>query len=246
MPDGLLNADEMSRNMPAVLPERPGAFLPHYDVNEMISYAERERANRATCLQAMQLTDTARPWDAAWAANCLRASAELSSIGVGGRNIQDRLPVPITSWRERCTVSAGALALRSRRSSPRQVVGALAGHTADSLFIIPERAEDPTAFALIDITRLEMNLERGTRSRAGARVGFVVALVGGVAYGLAQGDAESLIAGTALSSAICVPAGAIIGRRLKIETWADISLSEVEVTDVRGPDGVTIRLSLRL
>lgn len=131
--------------------------------------------------------------------------------------------------------------------SPRQVVGALAGHTADSVFIIPERAGDPTAFALLDITRLEMNLQRETRSRTGARVGFAVAVVGAVAYSLAQGDGESIIAGAALFSAVCVPAGAIIGHRLKTETWADISLSEVEVTDVPGgPDGVTIRVSLRL
>jgi hypothetical protein len=55
MPDGFLNSDEMSRNMPALLADRPGAFLPHYDDDEMISYAERERANRATYPWAMQL-----------------------------------------------------------------------------------------------------------------------------------------------------------------------------------------------
>lgn len=55
MPDGFLNADEMSRNMPTLLAERPGAFLPHYDDNGMIRYADRERANRATYPWAMQL-----------------------------------------------------------------------------------------------------------------------------------------------------------------------------------------------
>ncbi len=55
MPDGFLNADEMSRNMPTLLAERPGAFLPHYDDDGMIRYAERERANRATYPWAMQL-----------------------------------------------------------------------------------------------------------------------------------------------------------------------------------------------
>jgi len=55
MPDDFLNADEMSRNMPTLLAERPGAFLPQYDDDEMISYAERERANRATYPWAMQL-----------------------------------------------------------------------------------------------------------------------------------------------------------------------------------------------
>jgi hypothetical protein len=55
MPDGFLNADEMSRNMPALLAERPGAFLPHYDDDGMLRYAERERANRATYPWAMQL-----------------------------------------------------------------------------------------------------------------------------------------------------------------------------------------------
>lgn len=55
MPDGFLNADEMSRNMPTLLTERPGAFLPHYDDDGMLRYAERERANRATYPWAMQL-----------------------------------------------------------------------------------------------------------------------------------------------------------------------------------------------
>jgi hypothetical protein len=55
MPDGFLNADEMSRNMPALLAERPGAFLPQYDDDGMVKYAERERANRATYPWAMQL-----------------------------------------------------------------------------------------------------------------------------------------------------------------------------------------------
>jgi hypothetical protein len=55
MPDGFLNSDEMSRNMPTLLAERPGAFLPHYNDDEMINYAERERANRATYPWAMQL-----------------------------------------------------------------------------------------------------------------------------------------------------------------------------------------------
>jgi hypothetical protein len=55
MPDGFLNSDEMSRNMPALLAERPGAFLPHYDDDGMLRYAERERANRATYPWAMQL-----------------------------------------------------------------------------------------------------------------------------------------------------------------------------------------------
>jgi hypothetical protein len=55
MPDGFLNADEMSRNMPTLLAERPGAFLPLYDDDGMLSYAERERANRATYPWAMQL-----------------------------------------------------------------------------------------------------------------------------------------------------------------------------------------------
>ncbi|UCC81506.1 MAG: hypothetical protein JSW46_10835 [Gemmatimonadota bacterium] len=54
-PDGFLNADEMSRNMPTLLAERPGAFLPHYDDDGMLRYAERERANRATYPWAMQL-----------------------------------------------------------------------------------------------------------------------------------------------------------------------------------------------
>jgi hypothetical protein len=55
MPDAFLNSDEMSRNMPALLSERPGAFLPHYDDGGMASYAERELANRATYPWSMQL-----------------------------------------------------------------------------------------------------------------------------------------------------------------------------------------------
>ncbi len=55
MPGGFLNADEMSRNMPTLLAERPGAFLPHYDDDGMLRYADRERAKRATYPWAMQL-----------------------------------------------------------------------------------------------------------------------------------------------------------------------------------------------
>lgn len=55
MPDGFLNSDEMSRNMSTLLAERPGAFRPHYTDDEMVSYAERELANRATYPWAMQL-----------------------------------------------------------------------------------------------------------------------------------------------------------------------------------------------
>ena len=55
MPDAFLNADEMSRNMPALLEERPGAFMPQYDDDEMLTYARRELANRATYPWSMQL-----------------------------------------------------------------------------------------------------------------------------------------------------------------------------------------------
>ncbi len=55
MPDGFLNSDEMSRNMPTLLAERPGAFLPHYDDDEMTTYAQRELENKATYPWAMQL-----------------------------------------------------------------------------------------------------------------------------------------------------------------------------------------------
>jgi hypothetical protein len=55
MADGFLNSDELSRNMPTLLAERPGAFLPAYDDDGMLRYAERERANRATYPWAMQL-----------------------------------------------------------------------------------------------------------------------------------------------------------------------------------------------
>ncbi|UCC73556.1 MAG: hypothetical protein JSV86_03050 [Gemmatimonadota bacterium] len=54
MPDGFVSADEMSRNMPTLLAERPGAFLPHYDDDGMLRYAERQRANRVTYRWAMQ------------------------------------------------------------------------------------------------------------------------------------------------------------------------------------------------
>jgi hypothetical protein len=55
MPDAFLNSDEMSRNMETLLAERPGAFRPQYDDDEMLVYAERELANRATYPWAMQL-----------------------------------------------------------------------------------------------------------------------------------------------------------------------------------------------
>jgi hypothetical protein len=55
MPDAFLNADEMSRNMPLLLRERPGAFLPRYTDAEMLAYARRERQGREAYPWAMQL-----------------------------------------------------------------------------------------------------------------------------------------------------------------------------------------------
>jgi hypothetical protein len=55
MPDDFLNSDEMSRNMPQLLRERPGAFLPRYTDAEMLDYAERERQGREAYPWAMQL-----------------------------------------------------------------------------------------------------------------------------------------------------------------------------------------------
>lgn len=46
MPGTFLNADEMSRNMPTLLRERPGAFLPYYTDADMLAFAKRERAGR--------------------------------------------------------------------------------------------------------------------------------------------------------------------------------------------------------
>jgi hypothetical protein len=55
MPDSFFNSDEMSRNMPQLLRERPGAFLPLYTDEEMLAYAERERQGREAYPWAMQL-----------------------------------------------------------------------------------------------------------------------------------------------------------------------------------------------
>jgi hypothetical protein len=55
MPDAFLNADEMSRTMPLLLQERPGAFLPQYTDAEMLAYARRERQGREAYPWAMQL-----------------------------------------------------------------------------------------------------------------------------------------------------------------------------------------------
>ena len=55
MPDEFFNADEMSRNMPQLLRERPGAFLPRYTDAEMLAYADRERQGREAYPWAMQL-----------------------------------------------------------------------------------------------------------------------------------------------------------------------------------------------
>lgn len=46
MPDAFLNSDEMSRNMPTLLAERPGAFEPFYTDPEMLAFARRESAGR--------------------------------------------------------------------------------------------------------------------------------------------------------------------------------------------------------
>ncbi len=47
MPNAFLNS-ELSRNPPALTVERPGALLSHNNDDSVISYAEWERANRAT------------------------------------------------------------------------------------------------------------------------------------------------------------------------------------------------------
>ncbi|KPK83302.1 MAG: hypothetical protein AMS25_00080 [Gemmatimonas sp. SM23_52] len=58
--DGFLNADETSCRMPTLLAEPRRALRSHYDDDEMISYAEQARANRATQPWAMQLTPLRR------------------------------------------------------------------------------------------------------------------------------------------------------------------------------------------
>jgi hypothetical protein len=55
MPDAFLNADEMSRNLPALLADRPGAFLPQFTDADMRAYAERERQGRESYPWALQL-----------------------------------------------------------------------------------------------------------------------------------------------------------------------------------------------
>ncbi|HKJ92924.1 MAG TPA: hypothetical protein VJ957_07135 [Longimicrobiales bacterium] len=46
MADTFLNPDEMSRNMPTLLRERPGLFRPYYTDAEMLAFARREKAGR--------------------------------------------------------------------------------------------------------------------------------------------------------------------------------------------------------
>jgi len=55
MPDGFLNADEMSRNMNRLLADRPGAFIPRYTDADMVAFAERERQGREGYPWALQL-----------------------------------------------------------------------------------------------------------------------------------------------------------------------------------------------
>ncbi len=55
MPDDFFNADEMSRNMPLLLRERPGVFLPRYSDTEMLAFADRERQGREGYPWALQL-----------------------------------------------------------------------------------------------------------------------------------------------------------------------------------------------
>jgi len=55
MPGEFFNADEMSRNMPTLLRERPGAFEPRYTDAEMLAFADRERQGREAYPWALQL-----------------------------------------------------------------------------------------------------------------------------------------------------------------------------------------------
>ena len=55
LPEAFLNADEMSLQMPLLLADRPGAFLPRFSDAEMPAYAERERKGREAYPWAMQL-----------------------------------------------------------------------------------------------------------------------------------------------------------------------------------------------
>ena len=72
MPDDFFNSDEMSRNMPRLVAEKPGAFLPRFADREMLAYAERERAGKESYPWAMQLVyygwmlerTPKRAWDA--------------------------------------------------------------------------------------------------------------------------------------------------------------------------------------
>lgn len=55
MADAFLNSDGMSRNMPLLLQERPGAFRPRYTDAEMLAFADRERQGREAYPWALQL-----------------------------------------------------------------------------------------------------------------------------------------------------------------------------------------------
>ena len=55
MPEEFFNSDEMSRNMPQLLRERPGAFLPLYTDSAMLAFADRERQGREGYPWRMQL-----------------------------------------------------------------------------------------------------------------------------------------------------------------------------------------------
>ena len=59
MPEAFLNADEMSRQLPLLLAERPGTFLPQFSDAEMLAAAERERQGREAYPWAQQLAYSA-------------------------------------------------------------------------------------------------------------------------------------------------------------------------------------------
>ncbi len=85
MPDEFFNSDEMSRNMPQLLREKPGAFLPRFTDAEMLAYAERERTGKESYPWAMQLVyygwmlerTPKRAWDA------LKYGAPVPPLGAG-------------------------------------------------------------------------------------------------------------------------------------------------------------------
>lgn len=122
--------------------------------------------------------------------------------------------------------------LKLTEGGSKTVEGYFVAHSEDSLRIKPVGADDTLAFALRDITRLEVSRGRHARAGQGALLGAGIGMLAGLGLGVAASTEQSSfccdvgggeIAGaSAILGALGAGVGAVIGAHSHGERWQEV------------------------